>query len=102
MSRLVFVNCHLASDASFGLIGPELLGYRSDHQQNRLRSVVHAGVSEVEGEKIGDKDFAFWFGDLNFRLDSLSGDNSRRIPILHARSVHGLSNERQGTTIYRW
>ncbi|KAG5945051.1 hypothetical protein E4U60_005524 [Claviceps pazoutovae] len=53
----------------------------------------------VEGEKIGDEDFAFWFGDLNFRLDSLpGGDDSRRILTLHTRSVHGPSNERQGTT----
>jgi hypothetical protein len=52
---------------------------------------VHSGVAEDEGEKIGDEDFAFWFGDLNFRLDGLPGDDIRRLLTLHTRGEYGAA-----------
>ncbi|KAG6012522.1 hypothetical protein E4U54_007492 [Claviceps lovelessii] len=92
-TRMVFVNCHLASGATTSDM--ERRCWDIDHilSKTRFDPVVHAGVSEDEGEKIGDEDFAFWFGDLNFRLDSLPGDDIRRILTLHTRGEYGPSQE---------
>ena len=50
--------------------------------------MVYGSVSEDKGERIGDEDFAFWFGDLNFRLDGLPGDDIRKLLILHSRGEY--------------
>lgn len=37
----------------------------------------------------GDEDFAFWFGDLNYRLDSMPAEDVRRLLMLHTRNEYG-------------
>jgi hypothetical protein len=90
-TRMAFVNCHLASGA-----GPSYLDRRCwDVDQilskTKFDPVVNAGVAEDDGETIGEEDFAFWFGDLNFRLDGLPGDDIRRLLTLHTRGEYGLT-----------
>lgn len=60
-------------------------------QQGQLQQPRH--------EKIGDEDFAFWFGDLNFRLDGVPGEDIRRILMLHTRGEYGdgLSGQANGS-----
>jgi hypothetical protein len=48
---------------------------------------------EDKQEGIGEEDFAFWFGDLNFRLDGLPGDDIRRLLLLHARDELDIAKE---------
>ncbi|KAG6040575.1 hypothetical protein E4U41_000083 [Claviceps citrina] len=92
-TRMVFVNCHLASGAGAGDLGRRCWDVEQILGKTRFDPVVHAGVSEDEGEMIGDEDFAFWFGDLNFRLDGLPGDDIRRILTLHTSGEYGLCEE---------
>lgn len=88
-TRMVFVNCHLASGAGSSYLDRRCWDFDQILSKTKFDPVVHAGVSEDEGETIGDEDFAFWFGDLNFRLDGLPGDDIRRILTLHARGEYG-------------
>ncbi|KAI6372886.1 hypothetical protein MCOR25_003623 [Pyricularia grisea] len=97
-TRMTFVNCHLAS------------GHESTNLERRLWDVgqilsrtqfppvpLHPGAGGEGGspEKIGDEDFAFWFGDLNFRLD-LPGQDIRRLLLLHTRGEYDVSQKPKG------
>ncbi|KAK2601605.1 hypothetical protein QQS21_004840 [Conoideocrella luteorostrata] len=93
-TRMVFVNCHLASGAGSNYLDRRCWDVDQILSKTKFDPVVHAGVSEDEGEVIGDEDFAFWFGDLNFRLDGLPGDDIRRILTLHTRGEYGSSSDK--------
>ncbi|KAK0383909.1 hypothetical protein NLU13_8000 [Sarocladium strictum] len=92
-TRMVFVNCHLASGAGSNNLERRCWDVSQILAKTQFEPVVHSGVSEDEGERIGDEDFAFWFGDLNFRLDGLPGDDIRRLLTLHARGEYGTSGD---------
>lgn len=89
-TRMVFVNCHLASGAGSSYLDRRCWDVDQVITKTKFDPVVHSGVSEDEGETIGEEDFAFWFGDLNFRLDGLPGDDIRRLLTLHTRGEYGL------------
>ena len=44
-------------------------------------------------ESIGDEDFTFWFGDLNYRLDDIPGEDVRRLLLLHTRNEYDVFNK---------
>ncbi|MCJ1304498.1 hypothetical protein MMC08_007311 [Hypocenomyce scalaris] len=90
-TRLVFINCHLAAGTEKNMVERR----NWDTQQILMRTKFEpvydgSGVVEELGEGIGDEDFAFWFGDLNYRLDSLPGEDVRRLLMLHTRNEYGL------------
>ncbi|KAF4342025.1 inositol polyphosphate 5-phosphatase ocrl-1 [Fusarium beomiforme] len=88
-TRMVFVNSHLASGAGSSYLDRRCWDVGQVLSRTQFDPIVHSGVEEDEGEKIGDEDLAFWFGDLNFRLDGLPGDDIRRLLMLHARGEYG-------------
>jgi hypothetical protein len=45
------------------------------------------GSSQTTGEGLGEEEFAFWIGDLNYRLQGLPGDDVRRLLTVHAREL---------------
>lgn len=92
-TRLLFVNSHLASGSEATYIERRIWDVGQILSRTQFKPVSFAGVSEDEGEKIGDEDFAFWFGDLNFRLDGLPGDDIRRLLMLHTRGEYDLSKK---------
>ncbi|KAK1753306.1 putative PI phosphatase [Echria macrotheca] len=92
-TRMVFVNCHLASGIEGSYVDRRIWDVGQILSRTQFQPVVFSGVSEDEGEKIGDEDFIFWFGDLNFRLDGLPGDDIRRLLMLHARGEYDLANK---------
>jgi hypothetical protein len=92
-TRMVFVNCHLASGAGSSYLERRCWDVSQILAKTQFEPVVHSGVAEDEGEKIGDEDFAFWFGDLNFRLDGLPGDDIRRLLTLHTRGEYGATDD---------
>ncbi|ODA79067.1 hypothetical protein RJ55_04658 [Drechmeria coniospora] len=96
-TRMAFVNCHLASGAGSNYLERRCWDVGQILAKTQFDPVVHSGVTEDGGERIGDEDFAFWFGDLNFRLDGLPGDDIRRLLTLHARGEYGKpgGNRRQ-------
>ena len=90
-TQLLFVNSHLASGVEDYYLERRVSQAQQITTQARFEPITISGVSEEEKGKIGDEDFAFWFGDLNFRLDRLPGDDIRRLLMLHTRGEYDLS-----------
>ncbi|KAI1824141.1 type II inositol-1,4,5-trisphosphate 5-phosphatase [Xylaria intraflava] len=88
-TRLVFSNCHLASGHDQAGLDRRCWDYNKIMTQTKFAPIVHSGVAEEEGDQIGDEDFAFFFGDLNFRLDGLPGNDIRHLLTLHAHGEYG-------------
>ncbi|KAL2175230.1 Endonuclease/exonuclease/phosphatase [Thermothelomyces heterothallicus CBS 202.75] len=91
VTQLLFVNSHLASGVEDYYLERRVSQAQQIMNQARFEPIVISGVSEDEKTKIGDEDFAFWFGDLNFRLDRLPGDDIRRLLMLHTQGEYDLS-----------
>ncbi|KAK5941697.1 hypothetical protein PMZ80_005647 [Knufia obscura] len=92
-TRMLFVNCHLAAGADATALQRRI----SDTQQIISRTKFHPVGEEWVGgigqsEQIGDEDIAFWFGDLNYRLDDIPGEDVRRLLLLHARNEYDILN----------
>lgn len=96
-TRMVFVNSHLASGATSANLDRRCADAKHIVSKTSFDPVVHAGVESDENEGIGDEDFAFWFGDLNYRLDGLPGDDIRRLLMLHTRGEYGSSDDKPVT-----
>ncbi|KAM0292035.1 hypothetical protein ACHAO9_003598 [Fusarium lateritium] len=92
-TRMVFINSHLASGAGSSYLDRRCWDVSQVLSRTQFDPVIHSGIEEEEGEKIGDEDLAFWFGDLNFRLDGLPGDDIRRLLTLHARGEYGAGED---------
>ncbi|KAI1398275.1 DNase I-like protein [Hypoxylon fuscum] len=95
-TRLAFTNCHLASGHDQASLDRRCWDYNRIMTQTKFTPVNTGGVIEDEGEKLGDEDFAFWLGDLNFRLDGLPGEDIRRLLMLHTRGEYDLSKKQTG------
>lgn len=92
-TRLLFVNCHLAAGADNTALTRRIW----DTQQILSRTKFHPVGPEWLGgigqsEMIGDEDVAFWFGDLNYRLDDIPGEDVRRLLLLHTRNEYDVLN----------
>ncbi|KAL8771452.1 MAG: hypothetical protein Q9209_003120 [Squamulea sp. 1 TL-2023] len=89
-TRLVFINCHLAAGAEKGNL--ERRNWDASQVSSRAKFdplYNSAGEREESGENLGDEDFAFWFGDLNYRLEGIPGDDVRRLLMLHTKNEYG-------------
>ncbi|KAK6836785.1 hypothetical protein PG987_007280 [Apiospora arundinis] len=96
-TRMVFTNCHLASGHDQANLDRRCWDYNRIMSQTQFAPLNHGGVLDDEGEKLGDEDFGFWFGDLNYRLDGLPGDDIRRLLMLHTRGEYDLSKQNAKT-----
>ena len=90
-TRLVFVNSHLASGPEQTYLDRRVWDVAQVLSRTQFDSVAQGGVKEDEPERIGDEDFAFWFGDLNFRVDGLPGDDIRRLLRLHTLGEYDVA-----------
>lgn len=92
---LVFVNCHLAAGSDKGSL--DRRNWDASQIANRAKFDAHdSDRDQAEGgDGIGDEDFAFWFGDLNYRLDDISGDDVRQVLARH--TVNAYDNALQET-----
>ena len=97
-TRLVFANCHLASGHDQASLERRCWDYNKIITQTKFAPIEYGGVEEEDGDKIGDEDFIVVFGDLNFRLDGLPGDDIRRLLMLHTRGEYDL-NRRPSKTL---
>jgi inositol polyphosphate 5-phosphatase INPP5B/F len=90
VTKLVLTDCHLASGEDGSALDRRMWDVGRILSQTKFEPISQHGVQEDEGEKIGDEDVAFWFGDLNFRLEGLPGDDIRRLLMLHTRGEYGI------------
>jgi hypothetical protein len=90
-TRLVFVNCHLAAGADKAALERRNWDAAKIASQTRFEPLADAlSASQGTGEKLGDEDFAFWFGDLNYRLEGMPGDDVRHLLTIHTKGGSGL------------
>ncbi|KAK7731502.1 hypothetical protein SLS53_008741 [Cytospora paraplurivora] len=95
-TKLVFVNSHLSSGNDSATVERRCWDTRAILDRARFNSIVIAGdVQEENQDRIDDADFAFWFGDLNFRLDGIPGDDIRRLLLLHTRGDYDLNKPKE-------
>ena len=89
-TRVVFVNCHLTAGVEKGNLERRNWDAAQILQRTKFDPIFDGDdVMEESGEGIGDEDFAFWFGDLNYRLESMPGEDVRRLLMLHTRNEYG-------------
>lgn len=95
-TRMVFVNCHLTAGVEKGTLERRNWDASQILSRTKFEPVYDGGgVMEEFGEGIGDEDFAFWFGDLNYRLESIPPDDVRRLLTVHTRKEYENSQEPQ-------
>ncbi|MCJ1306848.1 hypothetical protein MMC25_000491 [Agyrium rufum] len=88
-TRLVFVNCHLAAGAESNSVERRHWDASEVMKRTRFDPIEDGGgVTEEFGECIGEEDFTFWFGDLNYRLEGIPGDDVRRLLMIHTRNEY--------------
>ncbi|KGO36062.1 Endonuclease/exonuclease/phosphatase [Penicillium expansum] len=88
-TRLVFINCHLAAGSDKGSLERRNWDSSQIVQRARFDAVWSEDESSGDsGETIGDEDFTFWFGDLNYRLDDISGDDVRQVLTRHTNNEY--------------
>ena len=93
-TRLIFVNAHLAAGSDKTALERRNWDYAQITQRVKFEPVVDsAGIAEDSGDRIGEEDFAFWFGDLNYRLEDIPGEDVRRLLLLHTRNEYDTNNK---------
>lgn len=98
-TRMVFINCHLAAGT-----GQFYLQRRNEDaaeiaKQIKFSPVDYDGVQEEVGDGLGDEDVTFWFGDLNYRLDSMPGEDVRRLLMLHTQNRYHAGPETKAKVV---
>ncbi|KAL8732559.1 MAG: hypothetical protein Q9181_003914 [Wetmoreana brouardii] len=92
-TRFVFINCHLCAGVEKGNLERRNWDAAQVQKQTRFDPVYIDSIDTEEiREGIGDEDFAFWLGDLNYRLDGLPGEDVRRLLMLHTRNEYNRTN----------
>ncbi|KIX10200.1 uncharacterized protein Z518_01281 [Rhinocladiella mackenziei CBS 650.93] len=92
-TKLCFVNCHLAAGADQTALNRRTWDTNQILNRTRFPLASLDGEAAEDGEeKIGDEDFGFWFGDLNYRLDDIPGEDVRRLLLLHTRNEYDSEN----------
>ena len=87
-TRLVFINSHLGAGADKAALERRVWDVAQVTQRTRFAPIMDSmGSSQNQGEGLGDEEFAFWFGDLNFRIEGMPGDDVRRLLTVHTRDM---------------
>ncbi len=90
-TRLVFINAHLASGTDKAHLDRRVWDWNQIITRTRFAPVNKGGVVENQEESIGNEDFCFVCGDLNFRLEGLPGSDIRRLLKLHTEGEFDIS-----------
>ncbi|KAF2231943.1 DNase I-like protein [Viridothelium virens] len=91
-TRMVFVNSHLSAGADKAALDRRDWDASQIVSRTRFDSISDPITGQqAKTEAIGDEDFAFWFGDLNYRLEGIPGEDVRRLLMLHTRNEYDLS-----------
>ena len=93
-TKFVFINSHLAAGADKAALERRNWDAGNITSRTRFSSAADpSGVTQSTSEQIGNEDFAFWFGDLNYRLEGIPGDEVRRLLTLHTENKYGLQSD---------
>ncbi|KAL4817094.1 Endonuclease/exonuclease/phosphatase [Aspergillus spinulosporus] len=86
---IIFVNCHLAAGSDKASLDRR----NWDASQIVARTKFDAldtdyTLRDASCDSIGDEDYAFWFGDLNYRLEDIPGDDVRQVLSRHTENEY--------------
>lgn len=99
-TRLVFVNSHLAAGADKASLDRRNWDAAQINTRTKFDPIVDAlGTSHTQPEGLGEEDFAFWFGDLNYRLQDMAGDDVRRLLTVHTMDMDDDNEGRPSTSV---
>lgn len=91
-TRLAFVNCHLAAGSDKGSLERRNWDAMQITQRAKFEPADSEDRSpEDQGDSIGDEDFTFWFGDLNYRLEDIPGDDVRQVLARHTANSYDIA-----------
>ncbi|KAJ5146024.1 uncharacterized protein N7515_000588 [Penicillium bovifimosum] len=92
-TRLVFINSHLAAGSDKNSLERRNWDSSQIVQRAKFEPISFENdASEDLGDSIGDEDFTFWFGDLNYRLEDIPGEDVRQVLARHTANPY--DNER--------
>ncbi|KAL4967538.1 phosphatase family protein [Aspergillus stella-maris] len=99
---IVFVNCHLAAGSDKTSLDRRNWDASQIIGRTRFDPVdLDFSLRDIPSESIGDEDYCFWFGDLNYRLEDIPGDDVRQVLARHTENEydkrHGALREVHGT-----
>ncbi|KAJ6107269.1 hypothetical protein N7523_008592 [Penicillium sp. IBT 18751x] len=94
-TRLVFVNAHLAAGSDKGSLERRNWDASQIVSRTKFESADPEHTQHNQVYLIGDEDFAFWFGDLNYRLDDISGDDVRQCLARHTVNAYDTARQEQ-------
>ena len=92
ITRLLFVNCHLSAGVDKGQLERRNWDAAQIISKTKLDAVKNNDSGSPKGEhheSIGNEDVAFWFGDLNYRLEGIPGEDVRHLLMLHTQGEYG-------------
>jgi hypothetical protein len=91
---LVFVNCHLAAGSDRNSLERRNWDASQIMQRAKFDSIdTESALRDEPTESIGKEDFAFWFGDLNYRLEDIPGDDVRQVLARHTENEYDKSHK---------
>ncbi|KAF9894070.1 hypothetical protein FE257_009043 [Aspergillus nanangensis] len=86
---LVFVNSHLAAGADKTSLDRRNWDASQIIARTKFEPVdTDMTLKDDPAETIGKEDFAFWFGDLNYRLEDIPGDDVRQVLARHTENEY--------------
>lgn len=92
-TRLVFVNSHLAAGSDKGSLERRNWDASQIVSRTKFESADPERTQNNQVDVIGDEDFTFWFGDLNYRLDDISGDDVRQCLARHIVNAYDTARQ---------
>ncbi|KAJ5134762.1 hypothetical protein N7476_002033 [Penicillium atrosanguineum] len=92
-TRLVFVNSHLAAGSDKGSLERRNWDASQIVSRTKFESADPERTQNNQVDVIGDEDFTFWFGDLNYRLDDIPGDDVRQCLARHTVNAYDTARQ---------
>jgi hypothetical protein len=92
---MIFVNCHLAAGSDKASLDRRNWDASQVVGRTKFDSIdPDYTLRDEPSESIGDEDFAFWIGDLNYRLEDIPGDDVRQVLARHTENEYDKRHQR--------
>lgn len=92
-TRLVFVNSHLAAGSDKNSLERRNWDASQIASRAKFQPIDPKDGDDETDDNIGDEDFTFWFGDLNYRLDDIPGDDVRQVLARHTINAYDTARQ---------
>lgn len=86
---LIFVNSHLSAGSDKASLDRRNWDASQIVGRTKFDTVLSDyTLRDTPAESIGDEDYAFWLGDLNYRLEDIPGDDVRQVLARHTENEY--------------